>query len=342
MNNTGVHHAGISLEHEAKGLTKKDGQYIEGTNWDMSWAGGAGALYSTVDDLLKWNQALYNGKVLSKQSFEAAIIPVVLNNGEKAMPNYGYGLGISKYRGENVISHSGGLNGFLTQLAYFPEEKLSVVMFTNTSEPEIIFNPNTIAEAFLWNKMDKQTAMVETSVKPKNLQQYTGRFDLTGVGVLTITTEDDKLYAQISGQAKYEIFPSAEDEFFWKVVTAKLKFSKDEKGEFTQSTLYQNGQELKAKKIKEEAIVTVAPEILETYVGKYKLQENVVVTVTKENDMLYAKPTDQSKEKLEPVSDSEFAIKQLNAKVIFVKENGKVTKIVLNMNGTNSDLPKVD
>ncbi|MEO7802448.1 MAG: serine hydrolase [Ginsengibacter sp.] len=342
MKNTGVYHAGITLEHEAKGLAKKDGQYTEGLDWDMSWAGGAGALYSTVDDLLKWNQALYNGKVLSKQSFDATITPVVLNSGEKATPYYGYGLGISKYRGENVISHSGGLNGFLTQLAYFPDEKLSVVMFTNTSEPEIMFNPNTIAEAFLWSKMEKQTAMVESSAKPKNLQQYAGRYELAGAGVITITNEGDKLYAQISGQAKHEIFPSAEDEFFWKVVTAKLKFNKDDEGEFSQATLYQNGQELKAKKLKEETIVTVAPEILDSYVGKYKLRENVVVTVTKENNDLYAQPTDQSKEKLEPVSDSAFIIKQLNAKVTFVKESGKVTKISLNMNGMNTDLPRVE
>lgn len=343
MNSTGVHHAGIALEHEAKGLAKKDGQYIEGLNWDMSWAGGAGALYSTVDDLLKWNQALYNGKILSKQSFEAAITPVTLNNGEMATPNYGYGLGISKYRGENVISHSGGLNGFLTQLAYFPDEKLSVVMFTNTSEPEIMFDPNRIAEAFLWHKMDKQTAMIESSVKPKNLQQYAGRYDLAGVGVLTVTTEGDRLYSQLTGQAKYEIFPSAEDEFFWKVVIAKIKFSKDDKGEITQAMLYQNGQELKAIRLKEEVIVTVSPDILNSYTGKYKLAENVFITITADNNVLYAvESTDQSKEKLEPVSDNEFVIKQLNAKVTFVKENEKVTKINLNMNGTNTVLPKVE
>ena len=133
MTNTGIHYAGIKLENEAKGSAKNNNRYEEAINWDMSWAGGAGAMYSTVDDLLKWNQALYGGKVLSKKSLDAALVPVVLKNGEQPAMQYGYGLGLSKYRGVDIIGHSGGLHGFLTQLAYYPKEKMSVVMFSNTS-----------------------------------------------------------------------------------------------------------------------------------------------------------------------------------------------------------------
>jgi hypothetical protein len=50
----------------------------------MSWAGAAGALYSTVDDLLKWNEALYAGRVLTEKSLAAAITPVILSGGQKS------------------------------------------------------------------------------------------------------------------------------------------------------------------------------------------------------------------------------------------------------------------
>ena len=73
MENTGIHYAGIKLENEAKGYSKNNNKYEEALNWDMSWAGGAGAIYSTVDDLLKWNQALYGGKVLNEKSLAAGI-----------------------------------------------------------------------------------------------------------------------------------------------------------------------------------------------------------------------------------------------------------------------------
>jgi len=343
MQNTGIHYAGIKLEHEAKGYSKNNNKYDDALNWDMSWAGGAGSIYSTVDDLLKWNQALYGGKVLNKKSLSAALTPVVLKSGEKASPLYGYGLGLSKFRGEDIISHSGGLHGFVTQLAYYPKEKLTVVMFSNTAEPEVNFDPNKIAEAFLWDKMDKQKSYTESSVKPKNLQLYTGRYDLSGMAVITITTENNKLYSQVTGQSKFEIFPLSEDEFFWKVVDARIKFLKDEKGEMNQAILFQNGQELKAKKLKEESIFEINPAILDNYIGKYKFDSTTVVTISKEKNKLFAQATNQPKLEMFPLSETDFIIKEINAKIIFVKEeSGKVNKLKLNMNSVDRELPRIE
>jgi uncharacterized pyridoxamine 5'-phosphate oxidase family protein len=175
------------------------------------------------------------------------------------------------------------------------------------------------------------------------LQRYTGRFDLPNIGVLTVTTENGKIYAQVSGQPKVEIFAMAEDEFFLKVVEARVKFIKDEKGEINQLIVFQGGQETKGKKLKEEITIELKPEILDNYIGKYKLSENVTVAVTREGNRLFAEPTGQPKVEMMPVSEMDFVIKEINAKVSFVKdENGKVKKIKLNMNGMDSELPKLE
>ncbi len=343
MNNTGVHYAGIRLEKEALGYTKKADDYEPGLNWDMSWAGGAGAMYSTVDDLLKWNNALHNGKVLDDKSYQAMITPVVLKSGQEAFPKYGYGLGMYKFRGKEIIGHSGGLHGFITQLVYYPQEKLTIAMFSNTSEPEVNFNPDKIAEAFLWNRMDSQASVAEAAVKPADLQVYTGRFEIANVGVLTLTTADNRLYSQLSGQPKFEIFPGGKDEFFWKVVEARLKFGRNEKGEIDHAILYQNGHELKAVKLQEEKIIDIDTAVFATYAGKYKMNNNITVTIFSEKNKLFAQPTDQPRLELQPVSETEFVIKEINAKVTFVKdEAGKVTKITVNMNGGNSDMPRIE
>ncbi len=345
MENTGIHYAGIKLEHEAKGYSGNNGNYSQAINWDMSWAGGAGAIYSTVDDLLKWNEALHGGKVLKKESLDAMLTPAVLNNGEKASPLYGYGLGLVKYRGEDIITHSGGLHGFLSQLTYYPREKMTVVMFYNSSGPEVNFDPNKIAEAYLWNKMDKQASDEESLVRPANLDAYVGRYDLSGFAVVTISKEDNRLYSELSGQAKYEIFPKAgsEDEFFWKIVVARIKFFKNEKGDVTHATLFQNGQEINAKKLPEETVVNIDPAILDNYTGKYQYKPDNVLTVSKGNNKLFAQPQGESKLELEPTSETDFVIKKINAKLSFVKdENGKVNKIKLNLNGVQSELPRVE
>ncbi|MEO5889320.1 MAG: DUF3471 domain-containing protein, partial [Ferruginibacter sp.] len=237
----------------------------------------------------------------------------------------------------------GGLHGFLTQLVYFPKEKLTIVMFTNTSEPEVNFDPNKIAELFLWDKMEKQQSFAELTDKPKNLQPLTGRYELMNIGVIIVTTEDNKLFAQLSGQPKFEIFPRSEYDFFYKVVDAQLKFVPNDKGEIIETILFQNGQELHALKLKEVQVVEVNPEVFDKYIGKYRFKPDIVVTIFKENNKLFALPTGQAKLEMSPVSETDFIIKEINAKISFVKdENGKVNKLKLTMSGTDSDLPRME
>jgi hypothetical protein len=147
----------------------------------------------------------------------------------------------------------------------------------------------------------------------------------------------------VNGQPTVELFAMAEDEFFIKTVEAKVKFIKDEKGAVNQLIVTQNGQEIKGKKLPEETIIQLKPEILDQYVGKYKLHENIIVNVTRENNKLFAEPTGQPKVEMLPVSETDFVVKEINAKVSFVKdEKGKVTKIKLNMDGRDAELPRLE
>ena len=342
MKNTGVHYAGIKLENEAHGYGNNNGKYDDALNWDMSWAGAAGALYSTLHDLDIWNNALHSGKVLRESSLKAALTTVVLNNGNKPAMNYGYGIMTAKYRGLDNIQHSGGLHGFVSQLVYYPKQKLSIVMFSNSMNPEVSFDPNKIAEAFAWNEMEKQTSLIATVVPVDSLKVYTGRFDFMNSAVMQITLEGNKLFAQLSGQGKFEIFPSSQNEFFWKVVDARIKFIKNDSGVISHAIFRQNGQELNVKKMKEEVIVTINPVLLDKYSGNYKFINDMVVTISKEKDKLFAQATGQGKLEMFPVSDTQFVLKEINAKITFKEEGGKVNKLMLNLNGTDSELPRME
>ena len=93
----------------------KQGNFKKAQNWDMSRAGAAGALYSTVDDLYLWNEALFGGKVLSVESLKAAFTPVKTDIAELGPEEgYGYGWAIASLRGLKEIQHGGGLHGFLS------------------------------------------------------------------------------------------------------------------------------------------------------------------------------------------------------------------------------------
>ena len=77
----------------------------------MSWAGGAGALYSTVRDLDRWNEGLFAFKVLERKSLDLAFTPNKLLD-ESGKTFYACGWAISRYRGLRLVGHSGGLHGF--------------------------------------------------------------------------------------------------------------------------------------------------------------------------------------------------------------------------------------
>jgi CubicO group peptidase (beta-lactamase class C family) len=341
MNNTGIHKSSLKLTNEAKGYTKEKDNYALATNWDMSWAGGAGALYSTVEDLNTWNEALFNGKVLSEKSLQAALTPVLLNSGAKSTPSYGYGLGINNYRGQDVVEHGGGLHGFVSQLARYPEEKVNVVILTNITPSEVSLSSNPIAEFLLWEKMDGQKSKtVDLSVK-ENLAAYVGRYDFQGA-VMTITAEGGNLFAQLSQQPRFPIFPSAEGEYFWKVVDAKIKFIKNGSGEVEYADFEQNGNKLKVAKMKEEKIVSIDKSFYKLYSGRYDMGNSFIITISTESDKIYAQATNQPKFEILPLSESEFTLKEVSAKIIFVTEqDGKVAKLILDQGGQRRDLVRL-
>lgn len=88
----------------------------------------------------------------------------------------------------------------------------------------------------------------EIAIDPKVLPDYVGEYELAPAFIVTVTTKDDKLFAQATGQPQFEVFPEAEDTFFLKVVAAKLVFGRNDSGQVTDVTLHQGGQEMKGAK----------------------------------------------------------------------------------------------
>jgi CubicO group peptidase (beta-lactamase class C family) len=88
-----------------------------------------GSLYLTALDMIKWDAAMSNGKLLKKSSFDEMWTPIKLNDG-KTHP-YGFGWALRKVNGHAVIEHGGAWQGFKAHIARFPENKLTVIVFAN-------------------------------------------------------------------------------------------------------------------------------------------------------------------------------------------------------------------
>ena len=343
MSNTGVYSTRIKITNEALGYEKVNDTYKRALNWNMDWAGGAGSLYSTTEDLYKWNEAVFNNKVLKPESMKAAFTPVVLNNG--SMPpgiQYGYGWGLNEYRGVSSIGHSGGLHGFISQLMRVPKDSLTVVLLTNVMPPQVEIDPMKVAELYIWKEMLKQTSFAQQQADEKELERYVGRYDLTQGMVMTVTKEKDGLFAQVSGQNKFPIFQSSPGHFFWKVVEATVVFVTDDKGNVTHGRFEQGSFRVDAVKMKDIQTVQADTALFESFRGTFKYRENTDIIITSNNGKLYAEATGDAKYELLPLSPMEFLISELNANLTFKKDaSGKVYAIHVKFRGDERDALRI-
>jgi CubicO group peptidase (beta-lactamase class C family) len=200
----------------------------------MSIPFSAGALYSTTEDLLRWEQGLLGGKLLSAASLAKMTTPF--------KSDYACGVSVRTVSGHKVIDHGGGIEGFNTFLAYYPEDKLTVVALSNSgfAPQQIVTRLAAVAHG------DKVVERKEIKVSPKILAQYIGTYELQPGFDLVITLEGDQLMSQATGQGKIPLFAESETKFFPKVMDAEIEFLKDDKGAVTHLMLHQGAAEIKA------------------------------------------------------------------------------------------------
>jgi len=346
MNDTGVYQYGPILEHEAFGYTYVDGKLQKARNWEGSRVAGAGSIYSTVGGLCRWNEAIFNGKVLSEESLKLAFTPVKLNGESQTTSGYGCGWVIGEYCGLNVINHEGGHDGFNSFLLRFPDFNATIIVSQNCYPPAPGMSArqiaNKIAEIFFWDKMSPQESFTaDKSVNTKVYNDYEGRYDFKQRGVMSITKEGDKLFSQLYVDPKFEIFPKSETEFFCKDSDAQIQFIRNEIGEVTHILYYQRGTETNAPKLKNEIPVEVDPAVVEAYTGDYVINSDFGIQITKEDDHLFAKITGEPIIEMFPKSETEFFFNVVNAHITFVKDDkNNVANAILTVGDYKVEMPK--
>jgi len=144
-----------------------------------------------------------------------------------------------------MIDHGGGIEGFNTHLAYYPDDQLTVVVLGNLNGPasDIAGKLGSVAHG---EPVQLITERKEITLPVAKLAGYVGTYELAPGINLMITLDGNQLMTQLTGQGKIPIFAQSETTFFLKVVDAQLEFGKDEKGAYV--ILHQGGRDQKAVK----------------------------------------------------------------------------------------------
>ncbi len=237
MNDTGYDSSAAVLLRRASGYTPTPSGVINAEYWDMSIPQGAGGLYSTTHDLLKWEQGLFGGQVLRPASLKLLTTPV--------RDRYALGVFAAETAGSTTIAHSGGLNGFNTFMAYDPDRRIAVIVLGNLNgTASDLLGGSLLALA----RENMRTERGGAPLAASSLQDYAGVYDLTPHSSLSISVVNDRLMSQASGQAVVPLEAQSGDVFALRGGDGRITFTRDASGAVAGLILYQDGRDTVAGK----------------------------------------------------------------------------------------------
>lgn len=207
--------------------------YANAAYMSMTHPHAAGALASSVDDLARWDAALYTGKLVKPATLRRAFKPYALRNGQST--GYGYGWVIGNYEGHPIVEHNGGINGFHTQVMRLPADKVYVAILTNMDNPPVDLGDlafSIAARVIGKPYQDPPAITLPTSA----LAAYEGIYLFHGQPGVVIRHEGDHLTLQTGGPASV-LRPLAANEFFIAGVPLRIKFAKNDAGQVTELQL---------------------------------------------------------------------------------------------------------
>jgi len=140
MKNTLAYEKGKNeVPHRAYGHSKDDGAWRETDQSPTSAVLGDGGIYSSLDDLTKWDRALREHTLLSEEEMRPALTPVEPTDGPAKAPDgkpvsYGFGWFLDPYQGHKRMSHDGSTIGFRTTIQRFPDDQLTIIVLANRTD----------------------------------------------------------------------------------------------------------------------------------------------------------------------------------------------------------------
>lgn len=240
LKDTGYDVSATILPRRAAGYSRRGEGVANAAYLDMGQPYAAGSLYSTAEDLYKWDRALEARKLLSAKSYEKMWTPVKNNYA------YGWALPPGKHK---AIGHGGGINGFSTDISRYPDDKACVIVLSNLESANAGRVSRDLAAILFGEPYQIPRERVVAKVDPKIYDAYVGKYEVSPTLTLTITREGNRLMSQGTNQPVVEIFPESETKFFLRVIDAQLTFVKDAAGKVTELILHQGGVNRPAKKV---------------------------------------------------------------------------------------------
>ncbi len=357
---------------------KGDDEISKMDYYDIAGMSPAGSINSSVNDMTKWlitwiNKGKYQGQEVLPEAYikEAMSSQMVIGAAlpDEELPdmhfaNYGYGWMLQSYRGHYRVEHGGNIDGFSASVAFFPTDKIGIVVLTNQNGSAVTgLVRNTMADRMLGGKTtDWVKRYVDGQEKAKKAQEeaekeasdsfvkntrpshvsldYTGTYHNKGYGTFVIEAKNDSLFSKVNTDDvylhhfHYDTFElvsyenkKADTTEYGK--SLKIKFNTNDAGDIS-------GAELKIEPTTDAIVfertpnsIDVDAKTLEQYVGEYELAGTTIKVYIKDENVLYVFVPGQPEYELIPTEKHKFSFKALEGfKVEFVpSDDGNIDAV---------------
>ena len=317
-------------------------------NWDLSALAGAGALRSSTNDMLTFLAASL-GYV--KTPLAPAMAEMLAVRRPTTSPNMTIGLAWHMCQGRTARKSSG------TTAAPAATGRSSVSIRARASawsscRTRALPPARTTSAGISWTPSSRSWALGAgedahgSRGRSADAGKYVGRYQLAPQAIITMTREGGRLFTQLTGQPKFEVFAESDKDFFLKVVDAQLTFETDAAGKAVAVVLHQNGANQRAPRIEGEPVV---PKGITLDAGRARRLRRALsdagatYTITREGTQLFAQISGQPRAEIFARSATEFFYTVVDAQITFERDaQGKATALVLHQMGRDLRWTRVE
>jgi CubicO group peptidase (beta-lactamase class C family) len=244
MADTGLDSDDLVLARRAQGYRREGGRIVQARSESMSVPWAAGSIYSTTDDLLKWDRALFSGRVVSPASLSAMTTP--------GLGGYGLGLEISRSGEVTVIRHTGGIEGFNSYMASVPDRRIAVIVLANVNG----WFQNSLGTNLLDVALGRPAILPNehetVATIPAQLSAFAGEYKMSPGFSATFTAEAGKLIIRLPDEVhalQYEGAIGGRSRFYSPAVDLEIEFDPPAEGGARGVTFRRGGTEIEGVRV---------------------------------------------------------------------------------------------
>lgn len=346
----GMKHTGYALDPriasmQVKGYSYEGDKVVPMLQMSMTQPHAAGALLSNADDLLKWNRALHEGRVLKSATYTQMITPV----GKAAGPGVGYGFGLfnGMVRTHKVLRHGGAIFGFAASLSYLPGPDITVVVLENDDASNSTDDAGTLARRLAAMALgDPYPVMRAVTIDATALKEAEGAYRFADT-MRMLRAVDGQLTVQRGRGARAALTPIGRDDFLYEDGFNRLKLERDASGQIGGMRFFANGDDHGEIGVRIDGPLPAAPAAmqlprpaLERFAGTYA-NGGLTLKVYLDGETLKAQLVGQPPVTLLATSPTRFDVEETDASLEFSAGDAPATELTMRQNGRALVLKRV-